>query len=383
MRYLTAGESHCKGLTTIVEGFPSNVEILPEDINAELKRRQKGYGRGGRMQIESDNADILSGIRHGKTLGSPIALNIYNKDWENWTEIMSITPVEKDFSPITSVRPGHADLPGMIKYNQNDLRNILERSSARETAARVAAGSIAKTYLKNFNISIWSHVTTIGSAEIKGIDSNTIKYNDVKNIIEESELSCIDKNAEKLMIKEINKGKDNGVSLGGIFEVCIDGLPVGLGSHVQWDRKLDANISHAVMSIQAIKGIEFGAGFKAAEQTGEKIHDEIFYDDSRGYYRKTNNAGGIEGGMSNGERVVVRAAMKPIPTMKHALKSVDINTHKNIDAHFERADNCAVPAASVVAENAIAFVIAKAINEKLGGDSIEEQIERFKSLKSQ
>ncbi|HAR62837.1 MAG: chorismate synthase [Candidatus Margulisiibacteriota bacterium] len=381
MRYLTAGESHGKGLVVIIEGIPANLELTAYDINKELAKRQQGYGRGGRMKIETDTVEIISGIRHGKTLGSPISFVIYNKDWENWQETMSVEPIDSESKPISAVRPGHADLPGMLKYNQNDLRNILERSSARETAARVAAGAVAKKYLETFNISIWSHVTQIGSVASTMTNSNSLSYQDICAHLETSELKCLSTEAESRMKSAIDEAKSKGVTLGGIFEIIIDRLPVGLGSHVQWDRKLDGQLAQALMSIQAIKGVEIGMGFEAATLPGNLVHDELFYSEEKGYYRKTNNAGGIEGGISNGNKIILRAAMKPIPTMKHSLQSVDISTKKPVDAHFERSDNCAVPAASVVGENVVAITLANALIEKLGGDYIEEQLARFSLLK--
>lgn len=377
MRYLTAGESHGKGLVVIVEGLPANLPLLAQDINVELAKRQQGYGRGGRMKIETDTIEILSGVRHGKTLGSPVAMIIPNKDWINWQIIMSSEPVEDEIQPITAVRPGHADLPGMIKYNQTDLRNILERSSARETAARVATGAIAKKYLSHFNIQIWGHVTRIGPVET---NSTIPDYTTAQAILTNSKLRCLDPDAETKMIAVIDDCKTKGVTLGGLFEIIAENVPPGLGSHVQWDHKLDGQIAQALLSLQAIKGVEFGAGFKVAELTGDQVHDEIFFSDENGYYRETNRAGGIEGGMSNGEKIIVRAAMKPIPTMRHALKTVDIQTKKAIDAHFERSDNCAVPAAALVGENLIAITLMQALTQKLGGDHFDEQIDRFKQL---
>lgn len=379
MRYLTAGESHGKGLTVILEGVPANIPLTAQDINQELAKRQQGYGRGGRMKIETDQVDILSGIRHGKTLGSPLCFLIPNRDWVNWETIMNAAAVDAEVEAITAVRPGHADLPGMLKYQQADLRNILERSSARETAARVCAGAVAKKYLSLFGINCWSHVCRIGhvaAAPLVNLDDTTIQTR-----ISASQLRCLDPNAELAMIELIDRCRDHGVTLGGIFEVVVDNVPPGLGSHVQWDRKLDGRIAQAILGIQAIKGIEFGLGFEMASLTGDLVHDEIFYTEDHGYYRRTNRAGGIEGGMTNGEPIVFRAVMKPIPTMRQPLKTVDIGSKIAVDAHFERSDNCAVPAAAVVAENITALALMEELQLKLGGDYLEEQLERFEKLK--
>ena len=367
INYLTAGESHGKALITIVEGFPSGLKLNQKDIDAELRRRQSGYGRGKRMEIEKDKAKVLSGIRGGKTTGSPITISIENKDWKNWKESMApFTPF--DGEKVTAPRPGHADLSGAIKYGEVDLRNILERASARETAARTAVGALAKALLKEFNISVFSHVISIG--EVK---SPALKITP-KKIIEAQKralLFCIDRTAENLMIKEIEKAALAGDSLGGVFEIIVTGAPVGLGSYAHWDRRLDGRLSQAVMSIQAIKGVEIGLGFEAASRVGSKVHDEIFYDKG-GFYRKINNAGGNEGGVTNGEWIVIRAAMKPIPTLQTPLKTVDIITKKAVTAAKERSDTCAVPAASVVGEAVVAIEIAKAMQDKFGGDALEE-----------
>lgn len=383
LRCLTAGESHGKCLTAIIEGLPSGLEVSSSYINRELSRRQKGYGRGGRMKIETDRAEITSGVRWGKTLGSPVALVINNLDWENWTAIMGAeVPAKFDVSKtVTRPRPGHADLTGGIKYLHRDLRNILERSSARETAARVAAGALAKRLLEEFGINIASWVTNIGGVawEPKKRDLSLFKK------AEASEVRCPDATASDGMKKAIDAAKKGGDSLGGIFEVAVYGVPPGLGSHVQWDRKLDGNLARALMSIQAIKGVEVGVGFDAAHLPGSKVHDEIFYKKDRKaaafwpastrFFRKTDNAGGIEGGMSNGEPIILRAAMKPIPTLYKPLRSIDIKTKKPFKASVERSDVCAVPAAAVVAEAAVAFELASAFLEKFGGDSVKE-IER-------
>ncbi|KPU26389.1 chorismate synthase [Caloranaerobacter sp. TR13] len=372
LRYLTGGESHGKGLIGIIEGFPANLKIDINFINNELRRRQMGYGRGGRMKIEKDKVEILSGIRNGKTIGSPITLFIKNKDWENWKGIMSIEETNLDENEIiTRPRPGHADLAGAIKYNHLDIRNILERASARETAIRVAIGSIAKQFLKEFDIEIYSHVIQIGKIKI---ESDDISIDKIKNT-DNSPLRVIDSELEKKMINEIDKAKKVGDTLGGVFEIIATNIPIGLGSHVNWDRKLDGKIAQGMMSLQGIKGVEIGIGFRAAELFGSQVHDEIYYDD--GYKRYSNNAGGIEGGISNGSSIVVRAAMKPIPTLRKPLRSVDMKTKEEFEAQKERSDVCAVPSASIVAENILAWILANEIMIKFGGDSIEEVKENY------
>lgn len=367
LRYLTGGESHGKGLIGIIEGFPANLKIDINFINNELRRRQMGYGRGGRMKIEKDKVEIFSGIRNGKTIGSPITLFIKNKDWENWKGIMSIEETNLDENEIvTRPRPGHADLAGAIKYNHLDIRNVLERASARETAIRVAIGSIAKQFLKEFDIEIYSHVIQIGKIKI---ESDDISIDKIKNT-DNSPLRVIDSELEKKMINEIDKAKKVGDTLGGVFEIIATNIPIGLGSHVNWDRKLDGKIAQGMMSLQGIKGVEIGIGFRAAELFGSQVHDEIYYDDR--YKRYSNNAGGIEGGISNGSSIVVRAAMKPIPTLRKPLRSVDMKTKEEFEAQKERSDVCAVPSASIVAENILAWILANEIMIKFGGDSIEE-----------
>ncbi len=371
LRYLTAGESHGQGLIGILDGYPAGIKVFAEDINKDLARRQVGYGRGNRMLIENDKAEILSGVRWGRSLGSPISLLIKNKDWLNWEKAMSISSEYEDsVSPVTRPRPGHADISGMIKYRHNDIRNILERASARETAIRVAIGAVCKLLLKEFNIEIISHVTEIGSISINRM---RLKTDEIQEKAELSLLRCADKDAEKKMIKRIDSAKRNGDSLGGVFEIIVTNPPIGIGSHTQWDRKINAGLSKAIMSIQAIKGVEIGLGFETAKLFGSDVHDEIFYDKkSKRFYRKTNNAGGIEGGMTNGEEIIIRAAMKPIPTLMKPLSSVDITTKKPFKASVERSDVCAVPAAGVVGEAVVAFEIANAMIEKFGGDSLSE-----------
>ena len=383
-RYLTAGESHGPQLTAIVEGVPAGLKISEETINADLARRQCGYGRGGRMLIEKDTVEILSGVRWGETIGSPITLCVKNRDWVNWSEKMSPDERHRDDKiRVTRSRPGHADLPGAMKYNQRDVRNILERSSARETAVRVAVGAVAKAFLARFGIFVCGFVTELGG--IKAERPN-LPLTMLKEIAAKSELFTWDAAAEAEMKALIDSTKEAGDTLGGVVEVIVSGVPVGLGSHVQWDRKLDARLAMAVMSIQAIKGVEVGVGFEAARTPGSKVHDEIYYDSSRilhgevtGFYRKTNNAGGIEGGISNGEEIIIRAAMKPIPTLYKPLRSVDIDTKEPFEAAVERSDVCAVPAASVVAETVVAIEIANLFLEKFGGDSVEEIWRNYES----
>lgn len=373
LRYFTAGESHGKSLIGIIEGLPSNIPIDIEKINIDLKRRQMGYGRGDRMKIESDSISILSGIRGGKSIGSPISFSIENKDYVNWEKYMSPIKIQDD-KKISKARPGHADLTGAIKYNFSDIRNVLERSSARETAVRVAIGSICKQFLKNFNINVYSHVISIGAVFL----DKDISYIERIKYADNSLVRCIDKDTESKMVREIENAKKDGDSLGGIFELNISGVPAGLGSYVHWDRKLDAKLSYNLMGIQGIKAVEIGTGCKNAMLKGSEVHDEIYYDEEKGYYRKTNNAGGIEGGMSNGENIVIRCYMKPIPTLYKPLKSVDIETKESFSAAVERSDTCATPAASIVGEMVAMTVIADEFLRKYGGDSLEEIEERWK-----
>lgn len=366
-RFLTAGESHGKGLTVIVEGIPAGLPLSEEMIARDLARRQGGYGRGGRMQIERDRAEILSGVRLGLTIGSPVSLFIRNNDWENWKERMSISPVEKEIEPVTRLRPGHADLAGVIKYDLDDIRPILERASARETAARVAAGAIARAFVGKFGIEIHSHVTAIGG--VWADPSDPIDWEKV----ERSPVRCADPQAEKAMMAAIDEARKAGDSLGGIFEVIAAGVPVGLGSHIQWDRRLSGQIAQAIMSIPAVKGVEIGGGFALAELRGSQAHDIIEPD----LKRPTNWAGGIEGGMTNGQPIVVQAAMKPISTIASPLPSIDLRTGEKALGHFERADTCVVPAAGVIGEAMLAIVLAEAVLEKFGGDHIEETLRNF------
>ena len=367
-RYLTAGESHGPQLSAIIEGLPAGMHLSVETVNHDLALRQLGYGRGDRMKIEKDTAQILSGVRWGETIGSPVTLVIKNRDWENWCEKMSSLPeFRDDASAVTRPRPGHADLSGAMKYHHTDVRNVLERSSGRETAARVAVGGVAKALLAEFGIKVGGYVTELG-----GISATTPDepFESLWLTAAGSETSCCDPIAELDMKRVIDAAQSGGDTLGGVVEVQVIGVPPGLGSYVQWDRKLDARLAMALMSVQAIKGVEVGIGFEASRRPGSRVHDEIFYKD--GYYRASNNAGGIEGGMSNGEPIVVRAAMKPIPTLYSPLRSVDMVTHEPFEATVERSDTCAVPAALVVAKAVVAIEIANALLEKFGGDSIVE-----------
>jgi chorismate synthase len=376
LRFLTAGESHGKGLIGIIEGMPSGLAISKEYINHELKRRQQGFGRGSRMKIEFDEVELLSGIRWGKTLGSPITLFVKNRDWQNWEKAMNDDPqFEASIPPVTKPRPGHADLPGIIKYRHSDVRNVLERSSARETAMRVAVGAIVKQFLKEFNIYIGSFVTKIGHAYMD-IELNNLNEKDLIELstkADNSPVRCPFSETESKMIEIINQAIENGDSVGGAFVIFATNVPIGLGSYVHWDRKLDGIIARAIMSIQAIKAVEIGDGIKLGDKFGSQLMDEIFYNgEFKKFYRKTNHMGGIEGGMSNGMPIVVKATMKPIPTLRKPLKSVDIITKEAVDAAYERSDICAVPAASIIGEAVVAWCIAQTFLEKFGGDSLTE-----------
>jgi chorismate synthase len=376
IRFLTAGESHGRGLVCIIEGLPANLELSSEYINRELERRQRGYGRGGRMKIEKDRVQILSGVRFGKTLGGPIALFIENKDWENWKEKMAVEGERPETAvPFTRPRPGHADLAGGIKYNQRDLRNVLERASARETACRVALGAVCKRFLEELGVFVGSYVVSIGTVQPPIEEQDLIKRH---QLAEQSELRFPDPSKDKDFVELIDRAKEMGESLGGVFEVFAVGVPPGLGSHVHWDRKLDGRIAQAMMSIQAIKGVEIGLGFEAAKRFGSEVHDEIGYREGEGYFRYSNNLGGLEGGITNGMPIIVRCAMKPIPTLTKPLRSVDVLTKEEVRAGKERTDVVAVPAASVVGESALALVLADAFLEKLGGDFMEEIKERYR-----
>ena len=380
LRYLTAGESHGPALTAIVEGLPSNLPISIERIDRQLWRRQQGHGRGGRMKIETDRVDILSGVRFGKTMGTPVAMVIHNKDWRNWSEKMAIQGDAPDsVVEITKPRPGHADLAGALKYNQEDVRNVLERASARNTATMVAVGSIARQLLSHFGIEVYGHVVELGPIKVERFEG-TIP--EIAARAEQSEVRVADADAEKRIIEAIDQAKADGNTLGGIFEVIVTGVPVGLGSYSMPDRKLDGRLAQALMSIQAIKGVEIGLGFEAARRPGSDVHDEIGWKQGD-YYRRTNRAGGLEGGVTNGEPVIVRAAMKPIPTLYKPLESVDMRTKEPYRATIERSDVCAVPAACVVGEAMVAWTIAQAFLEKFGGDSVEEMKSNLESYLKQ
>src|SRR5262250_1183389 len=366
-RFLTAGESHGEALTAVIDGVPAGLPLTEADINADLARRQRGYGRGGRMKIERDQVHILSGVRWGTSLGSPITLSIANRDWENWKGTMSVGPPEAGTAQkeVTRPRPGHADLAGAMKYGHRDIRNVLERSSARETTARVAVAAVAKRLLAEFGITILSHVTEIGGVRIGELD---VSWDEVARRAESSEVRCADPTAEAAMVAAIDEAKGKGDTLGGVFEVVALGCPVGLGSYVQWDRRLDGRLAQAFSSIQAIKGVELGLGFEAARRPGSAVHDEILFDAGTGFQRSTNNAGGLEGGVTNGQPVIVRAAMKPLSTLRKPLQSVDMATKETVEAVVERSDVCAVPAAGVVGEAMMALVLAEAFLEKFAGD---------------
>ncbi|MFQ5683674.1 MAG: chorismate synthase [Candidatus Binatia bacterium] len=382
LRYFTAGESHGPCLTALVDGVPAGFPIDIRKINHDLWRRQQGYGRGGRMLIEKDEVRIRSGIRWGETLGSPVALGVENRDWKNWTKKMSPVPEDRDETlAVTKPRPGHADLTGILKYHHSDIRNILERASARDTVSRTAVGSFCKQLLTPFGIKIMAILCSLGGVQAK---TEGLTYEEAYAQAEESPVRVADKQAEKTMIALIDDCKKRGDTLGGVFEVVVLGLPPGLGSHTQWDRKLDGRLAQALMSIQAIKGVEIGLGFEMARRRGSQVHDEIFFDPNKmvsegrprivptGFYRGSNNSGGSEGGMSNGAPLVVRAAMKPISTLMSPLRSVDLRSKQPADASVERSDVCSAPAAAVVGEAVVAFELATAFLEKFGGDSLHE-----------
>ncbi|CAM4318903.1 chorismate synthase [Saccharibacillus endophyticus] len=383
LRYLTAGETHGPQLTAIVEGMPSNLRIDFEALNFQLLRRQKGYGRGRRMQIERDTADIAGGVRHGQTTGAPIALIVANNDWKHWTKIMNIEPIEgtdEEKRRVHRPRPGHADLNGGLKYDLKDLRNVLERSSARETAVRVAVGALARQFLEAFGIRIGGQVLRIGEIEAP---VNNLPLDELIERTEASSVRVVDEETEKKMEAYIDLIKKEGDSVGGVVECIVEGVPIGLGSHVQYDRKLDARIAQAVVSINAFKGVEIGIGFEAGQLRGSQVHDEIMYSEETGYTRDSNRLGGFEGGMTNGMPIVVRGVMKPIPTLYKPLRSVDIDTREPFNAQVERSDACAVPAASVVLESVVAWEVAKAFLEKFGGDSMEEIKANYDNYKRQ
>ncbi len=368
-RYTTAGESHGPGLVAIVEGLPAGLELDRERIDADMARRQLGHGRGGRMKIESDSVEVRSGIRHGRTLGSPVALLVANRDYANWEERMNPWPVEAEVEESHLPRPGHADLVGSQKYGHRDVRNVLERASARETAARVAAGAIAKEFLRALGVSVFSHVLRIAS--VAAAERPELAPEDFAGV-DESPVRCLDPEAEARMVDEIDRLRKANESLGGVFEVRAFGLIPGLGSHVAWDERLDGRLAHAVVSIQAVKGVSVGEAWEVAASPGSESHDEIFWDSERGYYRETNRAGGVEGGMSNGEPLIVRGALKPISTLTKPLRSVDTETKEPAQAMRERTDSTVVPAAGVVAEAMVSLVLARCYREKFGGDHIDD-----------
>ena len=372
-RFTTAGESHGRALVAIVEGLPAGLPINFDQINHELWRRQQGYGRGARMKIEQDRVEILSGVRHGATLGSPLALMIENKDWANWDEVMAVEP--KELAPeksrlVKRPRPGHADLAGGLKYDARDLRNVLERASARETAARVACGAIAKQLLQQFGIEIRSHVIQLGGIPEQPLE---LTFDQVSSIPDDSPLHCADADAQERMIQLIDQTKAEGDTLGGVFEVIARDAPPGLGSHTAWDLKLDGRLAQAIMSIPAVKAVAVGAGIEASSLPGSKVHDEIGYsEEAKEFVRETNRAGGLEGGVTNGEEIRVRGFLKPISTLRRAMRSVDIDTKQEERAAFERSDITVIPAAGVIGEAMVALVLAQATREKFGGDSLGE-----------
>jgi chorismate synthase len=376
LRLITAGESHGPGLTCIVEGLPAGLELRPEDLNGDMARRQLGHGRGGRMKIERDAAEVTAGVRHGRTLGGPIALQVANRDYANWEERMSPWPVSDPARPVAEVhlpRPGHADLVGTQKYKQSDVRNILERASARETAARVAGGALCKAFLRALGVEVYSHVIQIASVHAPAREGPLAPRDFAA--VDSSPVRCLDAEATKAMVREIDELRKANESLGGVFEVQSFGLVPGLGSHISWEQRLDGRLAMAICSIQALKGVSIGDGFAVAGVPGSEAHDEIFYSEERGYYRETNRSGGLEGGMTTGEPLIVRGAMKPLPTLTKPLRSVDTATHEPAQALRERTDSCTVPAAGVVGEAMVALVLADAYRRKFGGDHIDDVLQ--------
>jgi chorismate synthase len=378
LRFTTAGESHGPGLTAVVEGLPAGLTLTPDDIDRDLARRQLGHGRGGRMKIEKDRAEVTSGVRHGRTLGSPIALRVDNRDFANWEERMNPWPVEAAIEEVHLPRPGHADLAGVQKFGFTDVRNVLERASARETAARVACGALAKVYLRAFGVQVFSHVIQIGS--VHAPERDDLSPGDFEGV-DESPVRCLDPGASAAMVAEIDQARKANESLGGVFEVLAFGLVPGVGSHVSWDGRLDGRLGQAIMSIQAMKGVSIGNGFEVAGKVGSEAHDEIFWSEARGFFRETNRAGGLEGGMTTGEPLVVRGAMKPLPTLTKPLRSVDIDTKAPAAALRERTDSCTVPAAGVVGEAMVALTLADAYRDKLGGDHIDDTLAALEAYK--
>lgn len=382
-RFTTAGESHGPALIAIVEGLPAGLPVNLDAINTDLRRRQHGYGRGGRMKVERDAVEIISGVRHGFTLGSPIALRIENKDWSNWTEVMSVEPVEldpKEAKRLTRPRPGHADLAGGLKYGARDLRDVLERASARETAARVACGALAKLLLREFGIEIRGHVVQLGGIPSRPVEAT---WEQINAIPSDAPLSCADTAAQEQMVELIDEARRDGDTLGGIFEVVAHGVTPGLGAHTSWREKLDGRLAQAIMSIPAVKAVSLGAGVEAVAQPGSQVHDEIEYDAANGFSRPTNRAGGLEGGITNGEELRVRGYLKPISTLRRPLRSVDINTKEASPAGFERSDTTAVPAAAVIGEAMLALLLAEAMREKFGGDSLAEMKRNYGGYREQ
>jgi chorismate synthase len=369
LRLITAGESHGPGLTCVVEGLPAGLELDRAAIDRDMARRQLGHGRGGRMKIEKDRADVTSGVRHGRTLGGPIALTVANRDFANWEERMNPWPVEAEVPEVHLPRPGHADLAGTQKYGFTDVRNVLERASARETAARVAGGAVAKAFLRALGVGVYSHVIRITG--VSAPEREDLVPEDFAGV-DESPVRCLDPEASQAMVAEINRLRKANESLGGVFEVRAFGLVPGLGSHVSWEERLDGRLAQALMSIQAMKGVAIGGGFDLAAVPGSEAHDEIFYSEERGVYRETNRAGGVEGGMSNGEPLVCRVAMKPLPTLTKPLRSIDTATREPAQALRERTDSATIPAAGVVGEAMVAFVLASAYRDKFGGDHIDD-----------
>jgi len=379
VRLITAGESHGPGLTCIVEGLPAGLELSEEEINRDMARRQLGHGRGGRMKIERDSAQVTGGVRHGRTLGGPVALQIANRDYANWEERMNPWPAAEEVAQVHLPRPGHADLVGTQKYKQSDVRNILERASARETAARVAGGALLKALLRELGVGVYSHVIQIGSVSAPA-PQGALSAEDFA-AVDESPVRCLDAETSRAMVREIDELRRANESLGGVFEVQAFGLLPGVGSHVSWEERLDGRLGMAICSIQAIKGFSLGDAFTLAGLPGSEAHDEIFYSASRGYFRETNRAGGLEGGMTNGQPLIVRAAMKPLPTLTKPLRSVDTETHEPAQALRERTDSCTVPAAGVVGEAMVAAVLARAYREKFGGDHIDDMLEAVEAYR--
>jgi chorismate synthase len=370
LRMITAGESHGPGLTCVIEGLPGGLVLDRAAINRDMARRQLGHGRGGRMKIESDAAEATGGVRHGRTLGGPVSLWIANRDYANWEERMNPWPVDAPVEEVHLPRPGHADLAGIQKFGFSDVRNVLERASARETAARVAGGAVCKAFLAALGVEVASHVTRIGTVAAPA-GAEPLVFADFATV-DESPVRCLDDDASRAMVEHIDRQRKANESLGGIFEVRAFGLVPGLGSHVSWEQRLDGRLAEAICSIQAIKAFELGDGIALAEKPGSQAHDEIFYTPARGFYRETNRSGGVEGGMTNGQPLIVRGMMKPLPTLTKPLRSVDVETHAPGEALRERTDSCTVPAAGVVGEAMVAFVLARAYREKFGGDHIDD-----------